>query len=141
MTNQMEQTTFKSMSRGLVMGLVVVIALVAYDIKIPKGRSSSKNWHFALTHPTILLHIVFAVVVIIAAIVLLVRSVRTHNRTWILLSTLGVAFVLLAFAMGETYVSNLSNSALSDMGLAWFGAIATYGAGWYLSRAKVHRAA
>jgi uncharacterized membrane protein YozB (DUF420 family) len=137
----MERANFKSMSRVLVMGLVVVIALVAYDITIPKGRSSSKNWRFVLTHPTILLHIVFAVVVVIAAIALLVRSVRSHNRTWILISMLGVAFVLLAFAMGEIYVTNLNNSALSNMGLAWFGAIATYGVGWYLSRAKVNQAA
>ncbi len=141
MTNRMERADFKSMTRGLVLGLVVVIALVAYDITIPKGRSSSKNWHFVLTHPTILLHILMATVVVIAAIALLVKSVRSHNRTWIVLSALGAVFVLLAFAMGEMYVTSLSNSALSNMGLAWFGAIATYGVGWYLSRTTVHHAA
>ena len=63
-----------------------------------------------MTRPTILLHIVFATVVVIATIALLVRSVRSHNRTWILLSALHRAVLLLAFAMGEMYVTSLSNS-------------------------------
>ncbi len=139
MTNRVERAGFKAMSRGLVVGLVIVIGLVAYDITIPKGRSSSKNWHFVLSHPTILLHIAFATVVVITAVALLVRSFRSHNRIWLLLSALGVAFVLFAFVAGETYVSTLSNSALSDMGLGWFGAIVAYSVGWYVSRVKVVR--
>jgi hypothetical protein len=51
-----------------------------------------------------------------------------------MISAIGLAFVILAFAMGEQYVSALNNTALSDMGLGWFGAIATYGVGWFLNR-------
>ncbi|MGC9961222.1 MAG: hypothetical protein ABSE47_04885 [Acidimicrobiales bacterium] len=130
----MQPKTFKSIARGLVFGLVIVVALVAYDIKIPKGQSSSKNWNFVLTHPTILLHIILGCLVLLGAIVLLVRSVRSRVRPWVAVSAIGLAFVIFAFATGEQYVSTLDNSALSDMGLGWFGAIATYGVGWYLNR-------
>jgi len=132
----MDQRSFKAMSRGLVIGLVIVIALAADDVTIPKNRSTGKNWNFAITHPTILLHIVFGTLVVLTAIVLLIRSIHSGDRSSIVASLIGLGFVLLAWAMGEQYVATLKNSALSDMGIGWFGAIATYGAGWYLNRTR-----
>ena len=35
-----------------------VVALAADDIHVPEGQSASKNWRFALDHPTILLHVI-----------------------------------------------------------------------------------
>lgn len=136
MTGRMELAGFKAMTRGLVIGLAIVVALVSYDITIPAGKSAGSNWRFVLTHPTILLHVVAATIVVIVAIVLVIRSARSHNSPWIVLSGLGLAFVLLAFAMGENYVRTLHNSSLSAMSIGWAGAIITFGAGWYWS----HRA-
>jgi hypothetical protein len=136
MTGRMELAGFKAMTRGLVIGLAVVVALVAYNITIPARESASRNWRFVLTHPTILLHVVAAVIVVIVAIALVSRSGRSRNLPWIVLSALGLAFVLLAFVMGENYVQTLRNSSLSGMGDGWAGAIVTYGVGWYWS----HRA-
>lgn len=130
----MQSKTFKMLTRGLVFGLVVVVGLVSFDLTIPKGRSTSKNWNFVFTHPTILLHIIFGSLVLLGAIVLLVRSVRSRVRPWIVIAAIGLTFVIFAFATGEQYVSTLSKADLSDMGLGWFGAIATYGVGWYLNR-------
>ncbi|HEY5272144.1 MAG TPA: hypothetical protein VIJ34_02805 [Acidimicrobiales bacterium] len=130
----MQPKTFKMLARGLVLGLVIVVGLVSYDITIPKGRSRSKNWSFVLTHPTILLHIIFGSLVLLGAIALLVRSVRSRVRPWIVISAIGLAFVIFAFATGEQYVSTLSNADLSDMGIGWFAGIATYGVGWFLNR-------
>jgi hypothetical protein len=124
------------MSRGLVIGLVIVIALAADDVTIPKNRSTGRNWNFALTHPTILLHIIFGTLVVLTAVVLLIRSIHSGDRSSIVVSLIGLGFVLLAWAMGEHYVATLKNSALSDMGIGWFGAIATYATGWYLNRTR-----
>jgi hypothetical protein len=46
--------------------------------------------------------------------------------------------VMLAFASGEDYVVTLRESALNYMSIGWFGAVATYGVGWYLGRKKEH---
>jgi uncharacterized membrane protein len=135
-TGRINRAGFKAMTRGLAVGLVVIVALVSYDITIPAGQSDGRNWRFVLTHPTLLLHVVAAVIVVIGAIALVVRSARSHNPPWIVLSGLGLAFVLLAFAMGENYVQTLHNSSLSGMSIGWVGAIVTYGVGWYWS----HRA-
>lgn len=120
-----------------------MVALVSYNINIPAGRSSS-HWKFAVTHPTILLHIVAATVSLVLAIVMLILAVRTRDRSWIILSVTGLAFVVLAFVVlafvsGEDYIMTLRKSALSYMSAGWLGAIVTYGVGWYLGRRKTRR--
>jgi hypothetical protein len=127
-------TGLKKLSRGLVIGLAVVIALVSYNITIPAGKSSGSNWRFAATHPTILLHIITASAVLVMGVLMLIRSLRSRQPSWILLSVAGMAFVILAYAAGEDYVTTLRKSALSLMSVGWFGAIVSYGVGWYLGR-------
>ena len=140
MAQQFGPRSFKALSRVLFMGLIISIALVSYNIAIPKGRSSSKNWHFVLTHPTILLHIVISVVIVIVAVLLVVKSIQSHHRSWVVVSLIGLACVVLAFVSGESYVTTLSNGSLSAMGLGWFGAALAYGAGWHLGRRAEIRA-
>jgi hypothetical protein len=127
-------TDLKKLSRGLVIGLAVVVALVSYNITIPAGKSSAANWKFAATHPTILLHIIAASAVLVVGVILLIKSLRARQPSWILMSVAGVAFVILAYAAGEDYVMTLRKSALSLMGVAWLGAIVSYGVCWYRGR-------
>lgn len=129
----------KRLSRFLVIALAVVVALVSYNINIPAGRSSDSNWKFVATHPTILLHIVVAATVLIVAVVMLILAIRSRDLSWIILSAIGLAFVLLAFASGEDYVMTLRKSALNYMSVGWLGAIVTYGIGWYLGRKKARQ--
>ncbi len=127
---------FKKLSRWLVIALAVAVALVSYNIEIPAGESSASNWKFAATHPTILLHVIVAAVILVAAVVMLIMAVRNRDWSWIILSLAGLAFVLLAFASGEEYVMTLRKSALNYMSIGWLGAALTYGTGWYLGRKK-----
>lgn len=135
----MGAATFKKMSRALVIALVMAVALVSYDIKIPEGGSLASNWKFVATHPTILLHVIVAAAILVTAIIVLIISIRSRNRSWIILSAIGLAFVLLAFASGDDYVSTLRRSADDYMGVGWFGAIITYATGWYLARKIARR--
>jgi hypothetical protein len=121
------------MSRLLVLGLVVVVALAAVNVSFPKGRSASENLNFALGHATVLLHIVTASIVMLFALGLVVRCVPGRNRLWVALSSIGLAFVVLAWSMGVYYVATLSSGSLTGMSLGWLGAVVTYGVGWRLS--------
>lgn len=56
---------------------------------------------FVAAHPTILLHIIFASITLLGALLLLIWSVRSHVPLWIVVSADGPALVIFAFAMGE----------------------------------------
>lgn len=126
----------KKLSRALVAGLVVVVALAADDITMPAGKSAASNWKFVLTHPTILLHVIVATAVLIAAVIALVAAIRGRDRSWVALSAAGLAFVLMAFIAGDQYVMSLHKSALNYMSIGWAGAVIMYGTGWYLGHKK-----
>ena len=131
----------KKLSRALVVALVVVVALAGFNVTIPAGKSAASNWRFVLTHPAILLHVIVATAVLVVAVVALIASLRSRDRSWIALSAAGLGFVLLAFAAGGDYVMSLQKSALNYMSAGWAGAVIVYGTGWYLSRKKERRIA
>jgi hypothetical protein len=133
----MSAAGFRAMARLLVVGLVVVVALAAADVHVPKGQSASKNWRFTLDHPTILLHVIVASIVVVLALWLLVRSLVSRNRVRIGLSALGLAFLVLAWVMGAQYVATLSSGSLNGMSLGWLGATATYAASWRVARRDI----
>jgi hypothetical protein len=137
--NKREAAGLKKLSRALVIALVGVVVLAAFNVSIPAGKSGASNWKFVLTHPTILLHVIVATGALVAAAVAVVVSLRSRDRSWIALSVAGLAFVLLAFAAGADYVMSLQKSALNYMSTGWAGAVIMYGAGWYLGRRKERR--
>ena len=125
---------FRKLARSLVIGLVVVVGLVSYNLAIPAGRSSASNWGFAVSHPTILLHIFAATVVLALAGFMLLRAILARSARWTVLSAAGLALLALAYLAGAQYVAALHKGALSLMGNAWLAAIVTYGIGWWLGR-------
>jgi peptidoglycan/LPS O-acetylase OafA/YrhL len=122
----------KRRSRSLVIALVVVVALAGYNITFPAGKSATSNWTFVLTHPTLLLHVIVGIGMLVMAVIALIRSVRGRDRPWMALSVAGLVFVLAAFVSGEDYVMSLQKSALNYMSIGWAGAVIAYGTGWYL---------
>jgi uncharacterized membrane protein YhaH (DUF805 family) len=133
----MNQTSFKNGSRRLVIELVVAALLVGIvHTHFPKGESYAESWRFVGTHPLLLLHLIVSVLILVEATILLIRSLRTRNRSWIILTFAGLAFVLLAFASGERYVATQQNAAINLMDVGFFAAVATYGGGWLLRRRK-----
>jgi uncharacterized membrane protein YozB (DUF420 family) len=127
----MNQQSFKSISRRLVIELAVVVALVSYNIHFPKGTPVTQAWRFVLTHAPVLLHVVVGTIILVEAIIFLIRSIRSHHRSWIIWALVGFAFILLAYASGEYFVATQRETAITSMGYGWFGAIVTYGLGWY----------
>jgi CDP-diglyceride synthetase len=127
---------FKNLCGWLVIALVVVVALAGFNVAIPAGKPAASNWRFAAGHPTILLHMIAASVVLVLAVIAVIRTISAGDRLWIALSVIGLVFVLLAFASGVDYVGTLRKSALSYMSIGWVGSVVAYGAGWFLGRRR-----
>lgn len=132
----MNQENFKKTSRRLVIELGVVITLTSFNINFSKVKSNSQAWKFVFTHPTVLLHVLVGTIVLGEAIIFLVRSIRSKSQFWTILTSIGLALVLLAYASGEYYAATQKSSGLSFMGDAAAGALAIYGFGWYWGHKK-----
>jgi uncharacterized membrane protein YbhN (UPF0104 family) len=66
----------------------------------------------------------------------LIGSIRSRDWSWIALSALGLAFVVMAFVAGDQYMMSLQKSALNYMSVGWAGAVIMYGTGRNLGRRK-----
>jgi nucleoside recognition membrane protein YjiH len=138
-TDEVNQVDFKKSARGLFIGILVASVLAGFNISFTSGKSYGDNWKFALTHPTILLHIVVATIILVGSAVLLVRSILSKKTSWIVWSLLGLVLLILAYIYGEIYVKTLSKSAIDAMGNAGAGALMIYGLMWFLNRSKKNK--
>jgi hypothetical protein len=102
----------------------------------PTAGSSAQNWSFVFTQPLVLLHIAIGTLILVEAAIVLVRSIRARNLSWVLETSIGTVFVLLAFIAGEHFVATQSRAALNLMTVGWCGAIVIYGIAWFLNRKK-----
>ena len=131
--------SFRNVSRRLVIELAAVVALVSYHVGFPRGESSGAAWGFVFANPRIWLHVLIGSLILVEAVVFLIRSIRSHHRVWMIWTAIGLAFALLAYAGGVSYVAAQAENALTFMSLGWFGAIVTYGIGWYWGRKQVDK--
>jgi hypothetical protein len=132
----MNKESFKKVSRRLVIELGVVVLLVGYHMTFPIAGSSAQDWSFIFTQPLVLLHIAVGTLILVEAAIVLVRSIQARNLSWILETSIGAVFILLAFIAGEHFVATQNNTALTLMTIGWFGAIVIYGIVWFLNRKK-----
>ena len=131
----MDGNSFKNVARRLVIELTAAALLVGIvHSHFPEGKPYAQSWEFVLTHPLLLLHVIVSTIVLAETSILLVRSLPSSNRSWIILASTGLAFVLLAFVSGERYVATQRPTTIVLMDLGWLGASVTYGLGWYLGR-------
>lgn len=132
----MDQKSFKKMARGMFLGVLLISLLAGFNLSITKGESYGANWKFVFTHPSILLHVAIATVILGGSIALLVRSIVSKRFAWIAWSLLGLVFIVTAYICGQIYVKTLSNSTLDGMGNAGGGALVAYGLAWFFNRSK-----
>jgi hypothetical protein len=89
----------------IVLELIVVTALVSFGTHFPTGESSAKAWRFITHHPLLLLHLVFGSIVVGEAALLRIGAHVQRRREWIVVTTLGLVCVLIAWALGENFVA------------------------------------
>jgi len=98
---RMKSKTFRTFVRGLVAGLVLVVGLVTYNINIPKGRSTSGiGTSSSITRRS------FSTSSSARLCSSGGRPVRLEcsqpRPAWMAISAIGLAFVVLAFAMASS---------------------------------------
>jgi hypothetical protein len=128
----MSSHAFKSTSRRIFLELFLV-ALVTVAADLPDGRSYSDGWHYVLTDPALLLHVLAATVVLVEAAILVARSLRARSGLWSTFALAGLLAVVVAFIFGDRLIAK-GQHALDGMTYAWLIAWILYAAGWYVGR-------
>jgi hypothetical protein len=129
-----DRTTGKRTSRRLVLELILVL-LTSVHAGLPRGDSYAAAWRSVPRHhPLLIAHILVGAVILVEALVFLIRCLRHGGTGWRVLTAAGFLLALVAFAAGDRYLAIQRDAAIDVMGIAWFAALLTYAAGWYLSR-------
>jgi hypothetical protein len=104
-------------SFGLVIMLVIQFVLgVAYNLwgKMPSPGKSIGMF----SSPLLAIHVIFGILLILAAIDLLVRSIRSHQRLALITSIVGLVAMIAAAGAGSSFTSDGANGASFGMTLA-----------------------
>jgi hypothetical protein len=117
--------------------LVVQYALGMYVnlfVSFPANATEGQLWEFAWAQPSLAAHIILAILILLAAITLCVRGIRSKNRQWIITSSIGLAAVLAAGASGATFIPTQTDLYSYSMSLAFLIAIFAYAWALFSSR-------
>ena len=72
------------------------------------------------------LHVILGILLVIAAIMQIVRSMQLHHRPAVILSWVGLVAILAAWGTGEAFIQKGANGASLGMSLAFAVALACY---------------
>lgn len=103
-------------------------------VEFPDTKKEKVLWEFTKSQPSIVIHMVIAVLLLIGAIVLLIRAVMRKDKYWIISSAVGLAAVLTATAVGSQFISTQQDVYSYIMAAAFLLAVFSYG--WGIYRAK-----
>jgi len=110
---------------GLLLGAVLIQVLLGAAnvswLDVPENgdaeTGSSPRWLLEA-------HAWFGTAVVVAAIVLLVLAIRSHDRGWIVVAAVGLVGLVLALASGDRYVRSHGTEEWASMAMACGAVIA-----------------
>ncbi len=88
-------------------------------------------WRFAWSSAPVAAHIILGALILLASISMLVRSIIRKNRHWIIVSSVGVAGMLLAVVGGETFITSLNELTSFLMSVGFLVALLALNWGLY----------
>lgn len=109
--------------------LIVQYALGMYVnlfVSFPNNATEGQLWEFAWSQPSLAAHIILAILILLAAITLCIRAIRSKDRRWIVASSIGLLAVLAAGVSGAAFIPSQSNAYSYSMSLMFLIAILSY---------------
>jgi hypothetical protein len=116
-------------SAFLLVALVVQYVVGMYVnlfISFPDTTVQGQLWEFAWSQPALAAHIILAIPILLGAIVQCVRAARSHNRTWIWSSFIGLLAVAAAGASGASFIPSQTDIYSYSMAIAFLIAFIAY---------------
>jgi hypothetical protein len=122
----------------VIMGILILQYLfgmaVNLFVQFPDSKNEGQLWEFAQSQWYLIVHIFFALGLLISGVVLLIRAIRRKDRNWIIAGGVGLFWILVAFMSGVQFVPTQQDVYSYVMAAAFILAVASYG--WGLYKAK-----
>jgi hypothetical protein len=135
---QSRQARLRQANLAIVILLIVQFGLgigVNLYVTLPAaGRPGHASWFG--NGPLLALHATLGMLLVLAAIFVLVRSIMARNRTLILTSAAGLVAIFLAFFFGSNFTDKLTNGYSLGMAIAFAAALACYVIGLYAASTR-----
>jgi hypothetical protein len=112
----------------------VAVVLVAFGGTLREGTPYPQAWRFVGRHPTLVVHVLLGLLIVVEAGALLARAARDRRPGRIVLAATGFMLVAAAAVCGERYVGTQQVLLVDLMGVAWFLGLLCYTTGWVAGR-------
>lgn len=103
-------------------------------VQFPDTKNETALWEFARGQVAVMIHIIIAFLLLIAAVVLLIRSIRRKDKSWVTGASVGLFWILVAFISGVRFIPTQEDLYSFFMSVAFILAFLSYG--WVLYRTK-----
>ncbi len=132
-----KQKSLRNQGWVMIIALIVQYILgiyVSFFVKFPESGTEVQYWQFANTQVVLGLHMALGLGLLIGAIALLVRAVIYRNKTWQIVSIIGLVAMLVAAYGGERFISLQSDTYSFLMAVGFIVAFISFSWGLYASK-------
>lgn len=98
-------------------------------VEIPQDASA---WQFAMQSVILLSHLVLGTLLAFHAGSIIYMAIKSRNRTWVVVSLIGLCGILLSIATGSSFISQQTEMSSFLMAIGLGISILAYSTGMYL---------
>jgi hypothetical protein len=137
--NSKNLKVFRSLTLATLCSLVLEYILGMYNalfVQFPDTLVDGNGWPWAMKEsPVIAAHVILGSLLVLLTISTVIYGFTSHSKSAIVWSVTGLVLTLLAYMSGSAFLANVAEDNYSFlMSLGFMGALAAYGAAFYLTR-------
>ena len=127
-------------------GVIIIILLIIQYIlgmftnmfvKFPDNGTTGQLWEFSWKQIPLALHILVGLSLLISAVALVARAIRSKNNKWITVSIIGTLAIVVAGASGATFIPTQKDLYSFVMAMAFIIAFISFSWGFFSSKTKI----
>ena len=130
---------FRSLTLATLGSIVLEFVLGMYTalfVEFPDTLINGNAWPWSMKEsPIIIAHVMLGTLLLLLAVATVIFGVTSRSKPAIVWSVTGFALILLAYMSGSIFLANVAEDNYSFlMALGFMGALAAFGAAYYLTR-------
>ena len=130
-------TTLQKQGVGMMSMLTVQYLLgvtTTLFVKFPENEHGGRLWRFAWTQLPLVLHIIIGLLLLSGSLVLLIRTIYSKDKTWIIAASVAFGAIIVAVIGGVFFIPTQTDAYSFIMASSFIIALLAYFFGIYVSK-------